>query len=246
MSMSPARIRNPTFLLIAGFVVALLGGVLVVVLLSRPTSLGLPGETSAIVVAAHDIGARAKISGADLKVVQYSKDQLPADGFSSPDQVSGFAAVALTANVPVTKSMLAHTPGAATPAAQPVLGIPTGQVAVAIPAGEPLTNVAGFVASGDHVNILVSGLPGQTPGQVATVFSDLTIVVTTGGAVGGRAATGNAWVVYVPAEQAEQLIYLFHNGAYTFVLRSRDDYSKPEGGVKPIGRAEFNQAFDIH
>ena len=247
-----SRNRNPTYILVAGLVVALLGGILVVVLVSQPGSVSIPGQTVSVVVASHDIAARAQVGSGDLTVVKYQPNSVPNHSFTDVNQVKGFAAVALTKNTAVTSDLLVSTAAAAPTTSQGVLDVPSGQVAVAIPAGDPINNVAGFVQSGDHVDVLVRGLPGQTAGQVATTFTDLTIQLVNGSsanaaAAGSNASTprGNTWVVFAPVQQAMQLVYLFNNGQYTFVLRSRQDVSKPETAPAPIGPSDFNGAYGI-
>jgi Flp pilus assembly protein CpaB len=240
-----ARNRNPTYILIAGIVVALLGGILVVVLLSQQGSVNIPGQTVSVVVAAHDISPRAQISGSDLTTVGYPANAVPSRSFSSTTSVKGFAAVGIARNTPVTADLLVSAPAAAPSVSQGVLNVPSGQVAVAIPAGDPINNVAGFVQSGDHVDILARNLPGQTPGQVAVTFSNLTIQLVNGSTAGGRSPSGNTWVVFVPERQALQLVYLFNNAQYWFVLRSTSD-SSGSGSPQSVGGADFNGAFGIH
>lgn len=241
-----SRNRNPTYILIAGIVVALLGGILVVVLLSQG-NVSVPGQSSQVVVAAHDIAAKAQIKSGDLTTVNLPSNSVPGHSFSSVNDVKGFAAVALPKNTPITSDALVSAPAAA-PAStsQGVLDIPAGQVAVAIPAGDPINNVAGFVQSGDKVDILVRNIPGQTPGQVATTFTNLTIQLANNSSAGGRSPSGNAWVVFVPSQQAMQLIYLFNSGQYTFVLRSPQDSGSSGAAPPPVGKSEFNSAFGIH
>jgi Flp pilus assembly protein CpaB len=249
------RNRNPTYLTLAGVVVAVLGALLVFVLLSNPKGLGVnvPANQTAVVVAAHDLAPRAAIGAADLVVVQYQADLAPTHAFTTIDQVKGqFAAFAISKNTPITTSMVV-TSAVSTPSNAPlaVLDIPTGTVAVAIPSGDALANVAGYIHSGDHVDILVRNMPGQKPGQVNATFTNLTIVLAAGppsaagvGTASQPPASGT-WVVFAPVVQAEQLIYLFNSGQYTFALRSRLDDAKPDGDIQPVGRDEFNAAFKI-
>jgi Flp pilus assembly protein CpaB len=237
--------RRPTYILIAGVVVALLGAVLVVALVSGSSSGGIAGQTVSVVVAGRDIPARAQVASADLAVVKYPSSSVPGHAFNDMGQVKGYAAVALPKNTPLTSDMLVSAPAAAPASEQGILDVPTGKVAVAIPAGDPINNVAGFVQSGDHVDILVRGLPGQAANQVAATFTDLTIQLVATSSGGGKAPSGNTWVVFVPEDQAMQLVYLFNSGQYTFVLRSRADISKEAPKAGPVGPPEFNGAFGI-
>jgi Flp pilus assembly protein CpaB len=247
-----SRNRNPTYILVAGIVVALLGGILVVVLVSQPGSISVPGQSVSVVVASHDIAARASVGSGDLTVVKYQPDAVPSHSFTDVNQVKGFAAVALARNTPLTSDVLVSAPAAAPTTQQGVLDVPAGQVAVAIPSGDPINNVAGFVQSGDHVDILVRGLPGQPPGQVAATFRDLTVQLVNSPASGGATSSGqatprgNTWVVFVPVDQAMQLVYLFSNGQYTFVLRSHKDVGAPTIKAGPVGPSDFNGTYGIH
>jgi Flp pilus assembly protein CpaB len=241
-----ARNRNPTYILIAGIVVALLGGILVVVLLSQQGQVTIPGQTVSVVVAAHDISPRTQVNSSDLTTVAYPANAVPSRSFSSTTEVKGFAAVGIAKNTPVTADLLVSAPAAAPSGSQGVLNVPQGEVAIAIPAGDPINNVAGFVQSGDHVDILARNLPGQTPGQVATTFTNLTIQLVNGSTAGGRAPSGNTWVVFVQEKQAEQLVYLFNNAQYWFVLRSQADNSAGGSAPSSVGGSDFNGAFGIH
>src|SRR2546430_12327031 len=121
---TPVRNRNPTYLTIAGVVVAVLGALLVVVLLSSPGRLGVvvPANQSSVVVAVHDIAPRSPITAADVTVVQYATEQLPVNSFTSIERVKGqFATLAISKNTPITASMIVSSIASA-PAAgsQPV------------------------------------------------------------------------------------------------------------------------------
>jgi Flp pilus assembly protein CpaB len=251
----PVRNRNPTYLTVAGVVVAVLGALLVIVLLASPGRLGVtvPANQSNVVVASHDLAPRTAITAADLTVVQYPTEQLPANSFSAIEKVKGqFVAFAISKNTPITSSMIVSAVASVpTTGSQPVLDIPQGQVAVAIPSGDALANVAGYIHSGDHVDIMVRGLPGQKSGQVNATFTNLTIVLAAGPPAAAGVGTasvapaGGTWVIFVPVVRAEEVIYLFNAGSYTFVLRSRADDSATEGPIPPVGRDEFNAAYNI-
>lgn len=245
--------RNPTYLILAGIVVSVLGALLVVVLLSRPGQIAvLPQQTSSILVAARDIPARAQLADADFTVASYPAAQVPARALTSASQARGlYAAIAISRNTPLTVGMLVSAASAAQPSSQAApLDIPPGEVALAIPSGDALSNVAGYIQSGDKVDVLVRGLPGQPAGQVAMTFRDLTIELAgstpaaAGAGTSAQAPAGGTWVVFVPLDQAEQLVYLFNHAAYTFVLKSRHD-TGATGAVAPVDQAAFNGAFNI-
>ena len=238
MSTAP-RSRNPTYLILAGVVVSVLGALLVIVLVSSPgkISSAIPGATKGVLVAARDIGAHAQISGDDLKLVQYPTDLVPDRVLNSVDQATGrFTVTAVPRGQPITQDLVAGSAQAAVSAA---LAVPSGEVAVVIPPSDARSQVAGLVQNGDHVDILVHNLPGQSQGQVATTFTDLPIQV-----LSGTTNTTEQWIVYLPLARAEQLTYLLLNSQYSFVLRARKD--SPESPAPAVGRNEFNGTFGIH
>ncbi|MEA2682173.1 MAG: hypothetical protein QOK05_501 [Chloroflexota bacterium] len=237
----PPPNRNPTYLIIAGIVVSLLGAIIVIVLVSRPSNITVPGTTRGVVVAARDIGAHTQIGSADLKVVQYPTDLVPDRTFTTTGQADGrFTVAPVSKGQPITADNVAGTPQAATNAGA---GPPTGLVAVVIPPSDARSLVAPLVQNGDHVDILARGLPGQGAGQVATTFTNLTVQVLSAGGPGG--SVSGQWVVYLPLPQATQLVYLLNNSQYSFVVRSRAD-TAPDSSAPAVGRNEFNSAFNIH
>ncbi|HEV1998173.1 MAG TPA: SAF domain-containing protein [Candidatus Dormibacteraeota bacterium] len=240
MSASPPRSRNPTYLIIAGGIVSVLGALLVIVLVSSPGRISVvPGATRGVLVAAREVGAHAQIGADDLKLVQYPTDLVPDRVLNSVDQASGrFTVNAIPRGQPITQDLIAGTAQAAVSAG---IVVPPGEVGVVIPPSDARNQVAGIVQNGDHLDVLVHNLPGQSSGQVATTFTDLPVQVLSGA---GGAGAGQQWIVYMPLARAEQLTYLLLNGQYSFVVRARKD--APESPVAPVGRNEFNSTFGIH
>lgn len=242
MSSAVPRNRNPTYLIVAGLVVALLGGVLVFVLVSSPGGkITVPGTGHAVVVAARAVPAHAQLTAADVKVVQLAAELVPDHALTTAEQAVGrFAIAPISRNLPLTQDLLAGTAQAATSSG---VTVPAGQVAVVIPPSEARASVSGLVQSGDRIDILVHNLPGQSPGQVATTFTDLPINVLAGAS--GTAAQNQSWVVYLPLQKAEELTYLLINGQYTFVVHPSRD-STPTTAPPAVGRDEFNSVYSIH
>ena len=241
MSSAVPRSRNPTYLIVAGLVVALLGGVLVFVLVSSPGGkISVPGSGSPVLVAARDVVAHGQLAAEDLKVVQVPAALVPDHALTSIDQATGrFTIAPLTRNLPLTQELLAGTAQAAVSSG---LAVPAGEVAVVIPPSDARTAVNALVQSGDRVDILVHALPGQSNGQVATTFTDLTINVLAGA---GGLPNQSSWVVYLPLQKAEELTYMLINGQYTFVVHPRKDTTATTA-PPAVGRDEFNSAYQIH
>jgi Flp pilus assembly protein CpaB len=238
----PPPNRNPTYLIIAGIVVSLAGAIMVFLLVTQPSNISvIPGANHPVVIAAHAIDGHAQVSANDLQVVQYPASLVPEHALTSVSQANGrFAVAGIPKGQALTDDLLAGTAQAAQASNQ--VGIPTGTVAVVIPPSDARTLVAGLVQNGDRVDVLVSGLPGQTPGQVATTFTNLTIQVQSGGV---PTAGGGQWVTYLPLKQAEDLVYLLNNGRYTFVVRSQKD-TGTETPPAPVDRPGFNSTYGIH
>jgi Flp pilus assembly protein CpaB len=236
VSIAPPRSRNPTYLIIAGAIVSILGAVLVIVLVSSPGKISVvPGATRGVLVAARDVAAHAQLGADDLKLVQYPTDLVPDRVLTTLDQATGrFSVAAIPRGQPITQDLVAGTAQASVTAG---IAVPPGQVAIVIPPSDARNLVSGIVQNGDHVDVLVHSLPGQTAGQVATTFTDLQIQVISGG-------SGEQWIVYAPLTKAEQISYLLLNGQYSFVLRARKD--APESPAPAVGRGEFNSSFGIH
>ena len=241
MSTAP-RSRNPTYLIIAGGIVSLLGAILVIVLVSSPGKISVvPGATRGVLVATRDIGAQAQVTDDDLKLLQYPTDLVPDGALNSLDQASGrFSVATIARNQPITQDLIA---GSAQAAISSAFAVPAGEVAVVIPASDARNQVAGLVQNGDHIDVLAHGLPGQQAGQVAPTFLDLPISILSGANSPGAGAA-EQWLVYLPLQRAEELIYLLNNGQYSFVVRARKD--TPESPAPAVGRNEFNSTFGIH
>ena len=240
---------NAKALMAAGVVLALVGLAAVIFIVQSNSA---PPRNVKVLVAAQNLDTGVVFTQPSVQVVLYAKDQVPDTALSSFNDVNGqYTASAVTKGTPITKSMVVPTLAAPITPVTQYLKIPTGQVAIAIPSGGDLQNVAGFIQSGDHIDIIATGLPGQKPGTVTFAFTDLKIELTAGSTAGAssqsgaRSPSGASWVVYLDPQKAEELIYLFNNGQYKFALRSRVDFTKPEGDVPPVGTQEFNSAHHI-
>jgi Flp pilus assembly protein CpaB len=238
----PPANRNPTYLIVAGVVVSVLGAVMVLVLVSRPSNITVPGATRAVVVAAHDLDAHAQIRTEDVKLVEYPIDLIPDRSFTSTGQTTGrFTVAPIPKGQAITEDIVAGTAQAATTAG---VGVPSGEVAVVIPPSDARSLISGLVQNGDRIDILARNLPGQTNGQIATTFTNLTVQILSGAGQTGTAASGE-WVVYLPLKKATELVYLLNNSQYTYVVRSRKD-TGPEPDAPAVGRNEFNSTYNVH
>jgi pilus assembly protein CpaB len=116
-------------------------------------------HTVEIVVAARDIPIGTKLPPDALKLVRWSRDDVPQGAFSDLHALAGsFAKSEFVANEPVVASELYMGEKAA--GVMPLL-IPAGMRAMSVPVDE-VADIAGFVAPHTHVDILVA-ISGSGP-----------------------------------------------------------------------------------
>jgi pilus assembly protein CpaB len=235
--------RSNRLLMVMGIVVAVVAFLLVIFVGGNRSTNAPSGKTQAVVVAAVDIPVGTQISDQVVKVVQYPVEQVPLgyhDTIRCPktpppgcvDVVNEFAAVAISKNTPLTDNVLVVSLSKLPPVKKPYLDIPSGQVALSIPAGGELVAVGGFIQPDDRVDVLASGLPDQKAGSWKAVIQNLRIVRTGGVTAPNTQGLATSYIVYVSLDDAENLSYLFTTGTYKFVLKSQLD-SKPEDKMGP-------------
>lgn len=246
--------RSRFLFIVIGVAVVLLGAGLVFYLLVGNQANLAPARTVDVVVTTSDIPPGTQIRAAQLAVVKFSVDQVPEKTAQTIASVVGqYTAVDIPKNAPVLSGEVVSTIGNVRAPAQPILDIPVGQVAIAIPSGDALSNVRGNIQSGDKIDVMVYGLPGMKAGSVKVAFHNLTIQMASAapvpqsGAAAAPAAAAAQWVVFVPLDQAQELTYAFTNGQFRFALLSKKDVNaKTEPPVPDqTGTAEFNAKYGI-
>jgi pilus assembly protein CpaB len=126
-------------------------------------------RTAEIVVAARDIPIGTKLQPDALKLVRWSRDDVPQGAFTDPQALAGsFAKSEFLANEPVVASEL-YT-GEKTAGVMPLL-IPPGMRAMSVPVDE-VADIAGFVAPHTHVDVLVAV---SASGPADTSFSRIVL-----------------------------------------------------------------------
>ncbi len=119
-------------------------------------------KTVRIVVASRDLPLGAKIDAGSLRLARWSSDALPEGAFSNPQQVIGsFVKSPFVRNEPIVASKLFM--GQKTAGVLPLL-IPAGMRAVSVPVDE-VSDIAGFVLPGAHVDVLVAIAAGNGVSQ---------------------------------------------------------------------------------
>jgi|YelNatPaOPRAMG01_1025707.scaffolds.fasta_scaffold30908_5 pilus assembly protein CpaB len=115
-------------------------------------------KTVHIVVASRDLPLGAKIDAGSLRLARWSSDALPEGAFSNPQQLIGsFVKSPFVRNEPIVASKLFM--GQKTAGVLPLL-IPAGMRAVSVPVDE-VSDIAGFVLPGTHVDVLVAIAAGN-------------------------------------------------------------------------------------
>jgi pilus assembly protein CpaB len=133
-------------------------------------------ETGAdVIVAANDIQVGARVEDHDVRVAKFPVSGLPAGSYSKKSQVLGRGVI-----IPVSKgefllpSKLApENAGSGLPSL-----IPPGMRAVSVRVNE-VVSVAGFVAPGTRVDVLLTGTPnGSSESQTTTVLQNVAVIAS--------------------------------------------------------------------
>jgi Flp pilus assembly protein CpaB len=182
-----------------------------------------------IVVAKGNITARTKIQASDLELSAYSPT--PPQAFQTIASVVGRSArVDIPAGAPVTANLVAAGGDLLSTSDVAYLPIPSGYVAVTIPAGEQL-GVGGYIQVGDRITMLATATTsvfGVNPGSavVRTVFRDLDVIRV--GPATSQSSNGqvtSSLTVLATGCDAEYLFWLLNNTTLKYTLESFKDYA---------------------
>jgi Flp pilus assembly protein CpaB len=211
-----------------------------------------------VVVAAVDIPAGTQVTDQLVKTGKFAADQVPSGAKGKVKDATGqFAAVTLPKGTLLTNANLVGTQSQTPSQKKPFLDIPTGQVAVSIPYGAELQAVGGYIQEGDKIDILYAPNPSDTQ-KPAWKVTFQNLVVQKIGAQGAGASSGQqgqqaqqtglptSMVVFVPADRAEELAFLFANGNYKLVLKSQKDIDKnDEAQTGGVTQPNFNSKYKV-
>jgi pilus assembly protein CpaB len=167
--------RNRLFFI--GLVALLLGGFVAFLVyknLAKPSTAAMAGES--VIIAADDIQVGTKIADSDLKQVQFPAATLPKGYYSKKSQVLGRGAILpISAGEFILPNRLAgENSGYGLPSL-----IPPGMRAVSVRVND-IVAVAGFVIPGTHVDVLLTGNPGNSGEQQTTTVLENVAVIATG------------------------------------------------------------------
>jgi pilus assembly protein CpaB len=164
----------------AGVIVALLGGLLVLIyarnLRGSAGATSAPTELAYVATAPISAGASASTLTTSVKQTGVPIPAVPADAIGSLSQISGLVALQkIEPGEVVTKSQFgtAGTPSTNTSG----LSIPAGQNAVTVNVPIP-QNVAGYVSPGDQVNLYMTSKDIGGGNAARLLLSDVTVLST--------------------------------------------------------------------
>ena len=233
----PARsraqgLRTPLFLL--GVAMALLSFIAmfaVGVLFANKSS---PGRLVPVVAAARDIQPRELIAPAMLTVVEQPANLLPPRAVLRAADVKGYSAlVPIYKGQVLTDNLVAASPDQIDESNAAYLPIPQGFVAMTLPTSE-LQGVAGYVAPGDYINVIVTintQIFNQNPARTVTrtVFTSLHVIRVGPPSAAPREGLpqglASSLTVVLSECDAQYLDWLGQNATMKYVLLSYKDYT---------------------
>jgi pilus assembly protein CpaB len=147
--------KRPTIFLMLAMVAAVLAAIVVFsALKNREAEVQVAlAQTQDIVVAVHDVQLGAKLTPADVKLVRWSRQSVPAGAFTDPSMVgNSFVRSELVAGQPVLQRNLIQADKV--PGVMPMVIAP-GMRAMSVAVDE-VGDIAGFVKPHTHVDVLVA------------------------------------------------------------------------------------------
>jgi pilus assembly protein CpaB len=178
-----------------------------------------------IVVATHDLHIGAQLDPTAVKLTRWSRDSMPPGAFTDVAAVSGkYVKTPFVENEPIVGDRLFS--GVKTAGMLPLL-IPAGMRAMSVPVDE-VSDIAGFVLPGAHVDILVSIQDATSTGGAP--FSKIVLQNVEVLAVAQEIEEAKdepkvvkVVTVLVTPEEAERLSLASHDGTLRLALRNYED-----------------------
>ncbi|HZO81675.1 MAG TPA: Flp pilus assembly protein CpaB [Candidatus Binataceae bacterium] len=177
-----------------------------------------------VVVAAHDLHIGTKLDPAAVKLTRWSRDSVPPGAFTDVSAVIGkFTKTPFVENEPIVGNRLFT--GVKTAGVMPLL-IPPGMRAMSVPVDE-VSDIAGFVLPGAHVDVLVAL---QDPATNNQPFSKIVLQNVETLAVAQEIEQGKdepkvvkVVTLLVTPEEAERLALASREGNLRLALRNYED-----------------------
>lgn len=201
------------------------------------------GGTTQVIVASQSIDPRTPITPAMLTVSAMPNSAVPPQAFLRVADLTGyFAVVGIYKGEPITANIVSANPDLINPSSSTsYLPIPQGYIAITLPTGEQ-QGVAGFIAQGDHIDVIATVNTGQfssvNPRVVtATVFRDLYVIRVGPQSVvprqGQPQGVSSSLTVLLTICDAEYLDWLLTNTTLKYALLSYKDYGTMPTGPDP-------------
>jgi len=177
-----------------------------------------------IVVAAHDLHIGTQLDPTAVKIARWSRDSMPPGAFTDITAVSGkYVKTSFVENEPIVADRLFA--GVKTAGMLPLL-IPAGMRAMSVPVDE-VSDIAGFVLPGAHVDILVSITDKSTNSEPFTkiVLQNVEVLAVAQEIEEAKDEPKVVKVitVLVTPEEAERLSLASHDGTLRLALRNYED-----------------------
>jgi len=174
-----------------------------------------------VVVTATDMTFGTKLDRAQLRVVRYPKESVPAGAFSDIDSVAGQTTkIFMSAREPVTNLKLSSRGGGLSMLVRP------GMRATSLEVNQ-VSGVSGFVLPGDRVDVLctIDGRGNREETVTKTILQNVEVLAS-----GQKTAqqdnkpiTVQAVTILVDPDGAEKLALGLHEGRLHLVLRNPED-----------------------
>ncbi len=234
--------RSNRLLVIVGVAIAVGASLLNLALAHTPAGSGGGGggRSVQVVVAAKEIPAATQLTKDMLATTKFSTDQVPPGAYPAVDAAVGkFTAITIHQNQVLSDNLVVQSADKVATPKQPYLDIPKGQVAIQIPTGE-LVGVGGYVQPEDRIDIIVT----QEKITKAT-FTNLRILRVGPAGSANTRGISSSFTITVPLAQAEQLKYLIENLSYKYVLKSVQDYDKPDPVTTGVTKESFTANYGL-
>ncbi len=177
-----------------------------------------------IVVATHDLHIGAQLDPTAVKLARWSRDSMPPGAFTDIAAVTGkYVKTPFVENEPIVGDRLFS--GVKTAGMLPLL-IPAGMRAMSVPVDE-VSDIAGFVLPGAHVDILVSITDKSTNSEPFSkiVLQNVEVIAVAQEIEEAKDEPKVVKVITVllTPEEAERLSLASHDGTLRLALRNYED-----------------------
>jgi pilus assembly protein CpaB len=177
-----------------------------------------------IVVATHDLHIGTQLDPTAVKLVRWSRDSMPPGAFTDVAAVAGkYVKTPFVENEPIVSDRLFS--GVKTAGMLPLL-IPAGMRAMSVPVDE-VSDIAGFVLPGAHIDIMVSITDPSTAGQPISkiVLQNVEVLAVAQEieVAKDEPKVVKVITVLVTPEEAERLSLASHDGTLRLALRNYED-----------------------